>query len=159
MSEQSRSEKDPWIQEKQDYIEWAQRQLEKNLGIEKLSTIEGVALRNIVEELIPKYIEDKKLICEGKMSIMNLAEIEEEAAALWLNNEYGVNPKDVPSVFIVEDSVTGESFSFEKVEEDLAEKKFNELSALGHDCNVYSKVPDDFKEYVRRLREKAHHDI
>ena len=159
MSEQPREEKDPWVQEKQDYIEWAQRQLEKKLGIEKLSTIEGVALRNIVEELIPKYIEDRKLIREGKMSIMNLAEIEEEAGALWLQREYGVHPKDVPSVFIIEDNTTGKSFSFEKVEEDLAEKKFNELSADGHDCFVSSTVPDDFKEYIRRLREKEHHDI
>lgn len=159
MSEQPREEKDPWVQEKQDYIEWAQNQLTKKLGIEKLSTIEGVALRNIVEELIPKYIEDRQLIREGKMSIMNLAEIEEEAAALWLQKEYGIHSKDVPSVFIVEDDTTGESFSFEKVEEDLAEKKFNELSELGHQCDVFTRVPDDFKEYIRRLREKEHHDI
>lgn len=159
MSEQPREEKDPWVQEKQDYIEWAQRRLERNLGIEKLSTIEGVALRNIVEELIPKYIEERKLIREGRMSMMNLAEIEEEAGALWLHREYGINPKDVPSVFIIEDGTTGESFSFEKVEEDLAERKLNELSELGHQCDVFMRVPDDFKEYIRRLREKEHHDF
>lgn len=139
------------------YTEWAKKFLERTLGISDLSALEGVHLRNTVETLLPKLKNERQLVNEGEMSHMHLAEMEEEAAALWLYNVYGIHQKDIPWVHIIEDLTTGKKYKYEKTETDIIGRKVDELMAKGHELDDEVKVPDDFKEHLKKIREKFHH--
>ncbi|MGD0577093.1 MAG: hypothetical protein ABSA74_03405 [Candidatus Staskawiczbacteria bacterium] len=138
------------------YTEWARNFLKKNFGVEDLSNIEGVSLRNVVEKLLPKIDEERMLVQEGKMSAIQFAEIEEEAAALWLYEDYGIHPEAIPMVFIVEDETDGKKYQFEKIMEKEAREKYSELDKQGHNVYLLHRVPDDFKNYLKKIREDAH---
>jgi len=138
------------------YVEWAKSQLRIIFGIENLSTIEGVKLRNIIESLMPKYKKESEQVFQGEMNESNFAEMEEEAATIWLYEVYGVHNNNIPWVNIIEDETTGEKYTFEKLLQEKANEKKKELEGQGHEVWMHSKVPDDFKEYLRRLRDNAH---
>jgi hypothetical protein len=140
------------------YTEWAKKQLEKDLDISDLSTIEGVHLKNTVEKLLPQFEKERKLISKKKMSDVAGFDMEEETAVLWLYETYGIHEKDIPRVFLVEDETDNKIYTFEQIQEDAAKEKYKQLIDVGHDVYVLFRVPDDFKEHLRRLREEAHHD-
>ncbi|MGA2417845.1 MAG: hypothetical protein ABSF55_01215 [Candidatus Staskawiczbacteria bacterium] len=142
----------------QVYIEWTKDRLKRDFGIEELSNIEGVHLRNIIEETMPQAEKEQQLIAEEKMWRMLWFDVAEEAAVRWLYQLYGIHEKDIPKVYILEDKNTGEKFIYQSAEKGDFEKKREELEDLGHSVWYEIKIPEDFKEYVRRLREKAHHD-
>jgi hypothetical protein len=138
------------------YTEWSKSRLERDFGISDLSNIEGTHLRNIIETLMPKIEEERKLVLRGKMSAMNLAEIEEEAPALWLYNLYGIHPKDIPHIFAVNDDTTGKTQTFETTMEDKARELAADLEAQGHRVYTTLKIPQDFKDYLKHIRQEAH---
>jgi len=138
------------------YAEWAKTYLERYFGVTDLSNIEAVHLRNTIEELLPKVEEERRLVLEGKMQAMNLAKMEEEAPALWLYNLYGIHPKDIPHVFVVEDDTTDKTYTFEKTMESQARQKLAELEQSGHMAYIEQKIPQDFKDYLKKVREEAH---
>lgn len=140
----------------QIYTEWAADKLKITLGVDNLSTIEGVYLRNAVERLMPKIKEEKILAREGKMSSLNITEFEDEAAALWLYDMYGIHIKDIPRIYLIDDETENQTYKFERTSRGEAKKKYQELESKGHDVYFRSTIPDDFKEYVHRLRENAH---
>jgi hypothetical protein len=138
------------------YTEWAKTYLERNFGVTDLSDIEGVHLRNTVEQLLPKVEQEQKMVLEGKMEAMNFAEMEEEAPALWLYNLYGIHPKDIPHVFVVKDDTTGQAQTFEITMEDRARELAADLQAQGHRAYIMQKIPQDFKDYLKHIRQEAH---
>jgi len=138
------------------YTEWARAYLERNFGVTDLSDIEGVHLRNTVEQLLPKVEQEQKMVLEGKMGAMNFAEMEEEAPALWLYNLYGIHPKDIPHVFAVNDDTAGKTQTFEKTMEDQARQMMADLEAQGHKVYITQKIPQDFKDYLKHIRQEAH---
>ena len=138
------------------YTEWSKMHLERYLDIKDLTNIEAVHLRNTVEQLLPKLEEERKLVAQEKMSAMNLAEIEEEAPALWLYNLYGIHPKDIPHIYVIEDETTGQKYTFEKTMEQQAREKNQELSDAGHSTYMFLTIPQDFKDYLKKLREESH---
>ena len=92
------------------------------------------------------------------MSSLHVTEFEEEAATLWLYDLYGIHPKDIPHTYIVEDENENTNYNFENALRSDARKKYEELKSEGHNVHFHSKIPDDFKEYIRRLREKTNHE-
>lgn len=138
------------------YTEWARAYLERYFGVNDLSDIEGVHLRNTVEQLLPKVEQEREMVLEGKMEAMNFAEMEEEAPALWLYNLYGIHPKDIPHVLIVEDDTTGQTQTFEMTMKDRARELEADLQAQGHRAYIIKKIPQDFKDYLKHIRQEAH---
>ena len=140
------------------YMEWTKKRLKDELCIDGLSVFETLELRHVVESLLPKYEREKTLVDKHEMSALELGEIETESAALWLYDQYGIHPKDVPHIYIVEDVTTKEKFVFQQTMKKEAEKKRADIiKATGHYARILNRVPDDFKEYLRRTRIRAHH--
>jgi hypothetical protein len=132
-------------------------------GIDDLTNIEAVHLRNIVEDLLPKFEEQRKLLPEGKLDFGDYGgalhfDMCEEAAVQWLFKLYGINRKDIPEIFIVEDLTTGERYSFEKTMRKEGFVKETELRNQNHEVDHYEVVSDDFREYIKKIRGKAHHE-
>jgi len=138
------------------YTEWAKSQLEELLDIKDLSNIEAVHLRNTVEKLLPQFENEKELIYQGKMSALSGFEMEEEAAALWLYGVYGIRKNDIPWVYEIDDETDGKKYKYE-VDDNRFDEKCDELREKGHIISYDCKVPDDFKEYLRRSRDNSHH--
>ena len=143
------------------YIEAAKRFL-SNWGIDDLTTIEAVHLRNIVEKLLPaseeQFTHPEKFGFGDYPGGLHF-DICEESAVQWLFQLYGINQKDVPEVLIIEDLTSGEKYKYERTMRKKGFKKEHELAKQGHEVDHYNEVPEDFKEYLRRLREKAHNDV
>lgn len=138
------------------FMEEAKDWMQMNWGVENLSTIEGVRLRHIVEECLKQQKQDEALVGQGKLRSDNTFWAGEEAPARWLDELYGINIRDIPRVFIIQDRTAGTSKKYEITEKDIAEGKLRELEEQGHKVDFFMVTPDDFKEYLRRIREKAH---
>jgi len=132
-----------------------------NLGewfqVKDLSDIEAVRLRNIAEKLVVQSEEEIKLVKKKGMSPRWMIEPEIEVVAQWLYDLYGIQYKDIPHIYMVKNNMTGECYTYEANQEKEAKAKRDELEG-GEDYVIFVSpiIPDDFKEYLRRLRENAH---
>jgi hypothetical protein len=82
---------------------------------------------------------------------------DEEAAALWLYELYGMHRDVVLVIAVVVDGATGEKIQFEV--NDASNKVVLEAAqrtAMNHKCHILTAIPDDFKEYSRRLGEDVY---
>ena len=79
------------------YFLHAQANLEQEYGVRDLTTIEGVHLRNIIEDLLPRFEKERELVKKGEMRYDNSILLESEVPALWLLGLYGIHVKDVPA--------------------------------------------------------------
>jgi hypothetical protein len=122
----------------QEKLELAKQQLKCVYGIDNLTTIEKVRLHMIIKDTLDTIYK------EGIWS----------AIAQWLYDLYGIRPEAIPHEYITKDKTTGEIFRFKGVPEQWT--KENELEEAGHKIESFYGIPNDFKEYLRRLREKAH---
>jgi hypothetical protein len=85
------------------YMQWTKDRLHDRLGIDNLSTIEGVRLRQIVQ----RCMEHQRVDAELNVSGINTIEIDHEAAAIWLWELYGVEEKNIHKDYYVRDLNTG----------------------------------------------------
>lgn len=138
------------------YVEFAKTQLERQLGVKDLSNIEAVRLRNMVEKLLPQYERETELMRQGKMKPELGFEMEEEAAFEWLYETYGIHINDIPYILFLEDSTGNREYKYEATQKKESDEKRQELEKQGHEVYGYRKIPADFKEYLRRLRDNAH---
>jgi hypothetical protein len=136
------------------YMQYATKRLKNLYGINELGTAEGVALRNIIEELIPRYNEEKILVEQGKMSSMNSFEIEEEAVEHWLREQLQVEESQIPKIYVVKDYTNEKTYEFELNDEESAKAKEEELEAKGYNAFCYLTIPNEAKELLERKREK-----
>lgn len=117
--------------------------LSKQWGADNLSNIENIRLKTIVRECFSEQGRD--------------FDIGTEAAARWLFESYGINEQDIPNIYVIKDFASDRVLDTYPIDmRDLAKRKEKELNKQG--CNVYCDIiiPSDFKEYLKRLREKAH---
>jgi len=140
------------------YVECAKDNL-KYFGVENLSNIEGVRLRNTVERLLPQYKLEKESVKNGELSPATAFDIGEESAVLWLYENYGIHEKDIPRIYTLEDITDEKKYTFEVLHKDSALAKQRELKKQNHKTMLYFTVPDDFKEYLQQKRDEAHHKI
>ncbi|MEK7512827.1 MAG: hypothetical protein AAB601_01365 [Patescibacteria group bacterium] len=157
-------------------------------GVDDLSTIEEVRLRDLVGKCLEEYTQsgDAEVGEEtpaDEQRVRTMAHFEDshkEAVMRWLWELYGITPAAIPVFDLVRDKTTHEDIvvtrtTFEspvaltdtnpsrKLQDIRAERanrllaKEKELRALGHDVEGEDTVvPEDFKEYLGRLREKSH---
>lgn len=150
LTESKKAETNNKEREVSTYMEYAKNRLKRLYKIDELGTAEGVVLRNIIEDLIPRYNDEKKSVEQGEASPMHLFEIEEEAVAQWLVQEYGVYENKIPKCYVVENITNGEIFEFKEKKE--SEKKEKELEAEGYDAFCYSAIPKNFIEDLHKMR-------
>ena len=135
-------------------FEWAKGELYKHLEVDNLSNIEAFRLRKIVGECIKQKEHEDELGKQGRMRGPQMITLSPEAARRWLWELYGIHWDDVPTIFLIKDKTTGKTYKYYNRQEE--DKKYEELEAQGHDVNSYTRIPGHFKEYIHRLREKAH---
>lgn len=142
------------------YMEWAKDRLGDDFNIKDLSNLEGVSLRNVIEEVVPQSEQEQALVKENKLSPFSHArfDVMEEAEMRWLFYNFGIKEKDIPRTYNLKDEDTGELFTFQSGQRELFEKKREELENLGHFAYPDMKITDDFKEYLQILRKKAQHE-
>lgn len=138
------------------YVEAVKYRLRRFYGIDKLSNIEAVHLRNIVEELLLRRKNEEELVRQKKENPSWLLNIESEATVLWLIELYGIRPEGIPYTREIKDLTTGEIFKYEEFEEKEISQKQEELKSEKHDFSDYQVISDEFKEYLGKMREKAH---
>ena len=73
-------------------IYFAERALKKRFGVCNLSIIERAHLRHSVLRVAESIENTWKMYEAGKISLEQIPSFEEEAAWLWLNELYGVEP-------------------------------------------------------------------
>jgi hypothetical protein len=147
-------------------LEMCQRYLKKYFGVDNLSMIEGVRLRKILEQCIIREDRETRLAYKEEIRRDMVISANLEAISQWFFDLYGFNVLDIPELIVVRDDITGQIFRFvgkTRIGE-LIEKKA-ELKELGHTFSVDKLIPfsardglctDDLKEYIRRLRARAH---
>jgi hypothetical protein len=117
-------------------------------GVENLTPIEAVHLKKILRECLT-FDQPK-----NKGTLSNFTPWLEAGDRL-LYQLYNINQVDVPTWRAVTDK-EGNRYVYERWEEAKAEKKIDELSESKQLRSTKYTVTDDFKEYLRRLRERAH---
>ncbi|MDO8582003.1 MAG: hypothetical protein Q7S16_03945 [bacterium] len=111
-------------------IEGTKKCLYDIYGVENLSTMEGSILRRIIEEGHKQYQEEEALIDKGMIKGGDwLFQTTKEFAARWLQEAWDIGQNDIP--IIKQDE--GRELSFSN-----------------------TQIAPEFKEYIRRLREKSH---
>lgn len=87
-----------------------------------------------------------------------------EAVKRWFCDLYGISvPMDysenylIPQYVCLHDKMTREIFKFEQHQKREIQQKEKELYQVGHSVSREYEVTGDFKEYIRRIREEAHH--
>ena len=138
------------------YLESAKSRLSRMFGVDNLRIIEASHLRRIVEEIMPQWKKEEELTIQGEMQPDWLFDMEVEAAALWLYRLYGIHNNDVPVVYAIRDEDDQKTYIYQKTQKEESRRKEEELKRQGHKTSWGISVPDDFKEYIRRLRENAH---
>lgn len=143
-------------------FENAKKLLADAYGVENLSNIEAFRLRKLVEQCLKQNKQEIELEDKGRMNSVYGIEPYIEAPARWLWESYGIHDDDIPWEIILTDEDTGKRYKYSgsiKKQRDIGKemrKKLDKLEKEGHDCDWESGIPDSFKEYIRRLREKAH---
>ena len=164
---------------------WVKPHLKAWFGVDNLSHIEEYRLRKIIEQCIRERQRDeaeaKKIADEiaansqagvdakkshDRLRTIKLSMFEpwEEAIFRWFWELYGIQRQDMPRVNIIRDRNTEEilyqesSGHYDKESDRrplLAQLADLNKTEDGVDINI-RQIPEDFKEYVRRLREKSH---
>ncbi len=156
----SQEQEDPFKKEVQKQLELAKRDMFQAWGIENLTTIEGVHLRHIAEDCVKQYAEEDILQKEGKFedAHANRIQLPKEIMLRWLHELYGISENELnihhsKMVWNMEDNT---EYEFDRDDRVGPKKKIEELSAKGqHSIAQLAPTSSEFKEYIRRLREKA----
>jgi len=133
--------------------------LKYQYGVADLTTIELVRLRKVVEELLKQSIEEEKSEQEGSGTEGHIPNEPKEALSRWLFELYGIKSYDVPYEFILEERKTGKEIAhYQEMEKERAWADKKQINARkGKKVSLSTeRIPADFKEYLRRLRAKAH---
>ncbi len=142
------------------FLEPAQEFLLLNLGIDNLSTIEIVRLREFIEECLTQEAQEENWAKRGKLPLYGIwtcFPIIDEAVTRWLAELYNIDASHIPIVYRIKDSTDEKFFEYQGWQAEEYEKKIKELHQLGHNISFYPTIAKDFKEYLRRLRAKSHH--
>lgn len=118
-------------------------------GVDDLSNLEDYQLKKITKEVVEQYGKEKQ---EGIGRLMNP---EQEAAYRWLWELYDIDRVNVPQNLVFVDEDAGIEKVFYPSEKELYPQEVDqaeEWAGLKHG----HETPAEFKEYLRRLREKAH---
>jgi len=138
------------------FFENTKELLRRDYDIDNFSNIEAIRLRKIVGEFLEQERAGVKLKEKGEIQSGSMIETEHESIAKWFLDMYGINVRDIPKVFFIIDYTNRKAYDYQSDEKDKAVNKMEDLRKQGYAASIYSKVPDDFKEYLRRLREGAH---
>ncbi|KKP33112.1 MAG: hypothetical protein A2312_03730 [Candidatus Staskawiczbacteria bacterium RIFOXYB2_FULL_32_9] len=133
-------------------FEFSKENLEEKYGIKDLSNIEAVKLRQIVEEC-EKMEQEQITTVKPESDTSNIIEIEFEAPARWLWDMYGIDANRGFKGYDIYDETTEEKFEFNNIKD--TKKKIQELIKLNHKFFEIKHIND----YIRRIREKAHHEF
>ena len=161
ISTASQGHEDPFKKEIQKQLEIAKKGMSRGWGIEELTNIELFHLRKITEDCVKQWAEEEVLQREGKFkdAWRNRIQLPHEIMLRWLHELYGIskNELDIHSSNVVWDMDGNIMHEFDQEDDMGPEKKFEELKAKGHHNVGHLFVPSSqFKEYIRRLRHKAH---
>jgi len=139
------------------HIDEVKKLLQHGVGVEDLSMAEGTELRHITEDCYREYKEIRDSLGGKDLGRSpHIFNIEEEAMVRWFYRTFGIQyNEDIPQVFIIKDDTTGETWKYEKLEEEAVNNKKDEILKKGHKYTENTTIPNDFKEYIRRLREKS----
>ena len=137
-------------------VESAKDYLHDRFGISNLSTIEKVRLNGIVRECLSQSMREGEARQNENVGPTSSFNSGEEAAVRWLKELYGISFEQIQRIEIVNDRTSGKLYSFAGLNDDAAKQKVEELEKQGHFAFINNVIPDDFKEYVRRLRANAH---
>jgi hypothetical protein len=132
--------------------------LKTKFGVKNFTTIEGVHLRHIVEEMIRRTHNELQLAYAGEMRSEHIIDPSVEAVFAWISRLYGIRYADIPIEASIKDKRTGEVTKYTTYGQFLADRnhKMNKIVNNGDAPEVEMTVTDDFKEYLKRIRRKAH---
>lgn len=147
-------------QEAQKQLEIARRAMEDMWGIEDLTNIESFHLRHITEDCVKQYVEEEALQKEGKLKdpSANRIHLPYEITLRWLYELYSIskNELNIHTSKVIWSLVDNSKYEFDRDDDVGPQKKIEELRAKGqHSIGELKPVSLEFKEYIRRLREKA----
>ena len=126
--------------------------------VSDLTTVEEFYLKHKVKGLIPKFEEERKLVKRRKMNPNQLAQIERDAAGLWLLDLYDTRIDSIPMVYVLRDVVDGETYEISANRKDLLTEKKKELKAQGHMAYKTLEVSPQWKRDLQIIRDKANHE-
>ncbi len=123
-------------------------------GIDNLSDIEGVRLREIVQR-VEQELDESRSEEAGKFSNGKEIDLTADVISTWLLELYEININDVKWRTTLTDAKTGE-VKYKNLSNSEYEKKRDELALSTRAYGVESKVDEEYKEYLRKVREEAH---
>lgn len=135
------------------YLYFAKERLAEWLDIDDLSHLEELQLRRWVE----RCMDNEESQRQEPRRREHVVDITMEASAQWLLDCYGIQNNDIPVLYHVKDATAGKYYRFHESEQSLAQQKKENLIKKGHQVESWDEIPDDFKVYIRRLRDKSHH--
>ena len=148
------------------WMEISKLHLKNELDIDNLTTIEGVHLHQITEQVVKEQIEQTtkrdRLQKEGDTGgawLANLAaygDLDDEIVDRLLLELYGIREEDIPKAYTVYDDSGNKVL--ETMNKQAAKEKAAQTAVRGDPCFFIDrkKITEDFKEYLRRLRDKSH---
>lgn len=130
--------------------------LQMKFDITDLTAIEATHLKRIVKDVLHQHGQIIEQYKKGRISNRAFFNtIPGEAVARWLYELYGIRPGNVHQNYAIKDITTGEVFQFRERYSEEAGDKRHELMGEGHIIGDKWVVTGSFKEYLRRVRERA----
>lgn len=145
-------EQDPEIMK---YVyDCATRRLEQFYGVDNLTTIEAVRLREIIKEVLRderEYVQNvEEDAGENPLFGQNMFSVDEEAVARWIHDLYGYRAEDIPSSYVIDGYINCKNGN-------EADKKLEEMRQKGQTAITLKAFPtEEFKIYFKKVREEAH---
>ena len=151
---------DTFKKEVKKQLEAAKEYMHAGWGVEDLTTIENFHLRHITEDCVKQYGEEEVLQKQGKFehASANRIQLPQEIVLRWLYELYGISKNEliIHQSSVVWDMEDNTMHELDRDDYVGPKKKIKELEAKGkHSIGQLSPVSSEFKEYIRRLREKA----
>lgn len=124
--------------------------LKERYGVDDLSTIESVRLRDIAKEVLKDGLKYLQSVQDDEITGRSMFDLSDETIARWLFYLYGYKLSDIPSTYIVDGYHECENI-FE------VDSKIEELKRKGKKEFTIEAFPtEEFKHYFKKVREESH---